>query len=130
MPTFLKYWLIQLPGIVCCGGALLWAQLADWISPPWPYVLFFAWIAKDAALYPFLRDAYHHTEARHGPQAGQLGKVRKPLTPEGTVHLGGTLWNARHEDSTQVVEAGASVRVVESKGLLLVVSRNRTTPSA
>ncbi len=130
MPTLLKYWLIQLPGIAGLAAVLWWATSSEWISAGWALTLFLAWIAIDVAFYPLTRDAYRSGDARHGPQVGQLGVVRKPLKPSGTVFVSGALWNAKLEDPTQSVEPGDSVRVVECRGLLLIVSRNRADGTA
>lgn len=125
MPTFAKYWLIQLPGTLCLGAALYWASRAELLPEPWSFAILIAWVGKDALLYRWLRDAYANTEARHGPRPGQVAVVRKALSPEGKVRLEGALWNARLEDDAGVAEPGEPVRVVETRGLLLIVSRDQ-----
>jgi membrane protein implicated in regulation of membrane protease activity len=124
MPTFVKYWLIQLPGTLCLGAVLYWANSAGLLPEPWPLVVLVAWVGKDALLYRWLRDAYADTEARHGPRPGQIAVVRKALSPDGKVRLQGALWNARLDDDAGVAEPGEPVRVVETRGLLLIVSRH------
>ncbi|MFC1896536.1 nodulation protein NfeD [Thermodesulfobacteriota bacterium] len=50
---------------------------------------------------------------------GEVGLVKMPLKPEGKVLVHGELWKAVSEESP--VETGASVRIKEVRGLLLVV---------
>ena len=51
---------------------------------------------------------------------GQIGTVRTPLKPEGSVLVGGELWSAQCEERA---EPGDKVRVRAVKGLLLQVDR-------
>lgn len=51
---------------------------------------------------------------------GQIGTVRTPLTPEGSVLVGGELWSAQCEEGA---EPGDKVRVRALKGLMLFVSK-------
>lgn len=53
---------------------------------------------------------------------GQIGEVRTPLDPVGSVYVGGELWTARAE---RPVEAGKKVRVQAMDGLILVVEPER-----
>ena len=130
MSTLLKYWLIQLPGIAALGAVLWWAQSSEWISAGWALGVLAGWIATDVAFYPLTRDAYRGGAPRHGPQVGQVGVVRKALNPSGTVFASGALWNAKLDDPTQSVESGEAVRVVECRGLLLIVARDRANGTA
>jgi membrane-bound serine protease (ClpP class) len=52
---------------------------------------------------------------------GQTGEVRQPLTPVGTVHVGGELWTA--DAGGESVMAGEHVQVVEVHGLKLRVRK-------
>jgi len=54
---------------------------------------------------------------------GQVGTVRTPLKPEGSVLVGGELWSAQCEEGA---EPGDKVRVRAVKGLLLKVDRLKT----
>jgi membrane-bound serine protease (ClpP class) len=58
---------------------------------------------------------------------GQVGDVRSPLDPVGTVYVGGELWSARCEAP---VAAGAAVRVRGREGLVLIVEPVRDGPAA
>jgi len=51
---------------------------------------------------------------------GQVGTARTPLRPEGSVFIGGELWSARCDDGAG---PGEKVRVLEVKGLTLVVAK-------
>jgi membrane-bound serine protease (ClpP class) len=51
---------------------------------------------------------------------GQIGTVRTPLTPEGSVLVGGELWSAQCEEGA---EPGDKVRIRALKGLMLFVSK-------
>jgi len=53
---------------------------------------------------------------------GVPGEVRRPLTPIGSVFLGGEEWTARTRDG-QPLERGTSVRTVGQDGLVLIVER-------
>lgn len=52
---------------------------------------------------------------------GQIGTVRTPLKPEGSILVGGELWSARCEEGA---EPGDKVRIRTLKGLLLFVSKD------
>lgn len=57
---------------------------------------------------------------------GVPGEVRRPLTPLGSVFLGGEEWTARARDG-QPLDRGTAVRTVGQEGLVLIVER--TDPS-
>jgi membrane-bound ClpP family serine protease len=52
---------------------------------------------------------------------GQIGEVRQPLMPVGTVQVGGELWSA--DASGETVMAGELVQVAEVHGLKLRVRK-------
>lgn len=52
--------------------------------------------------------------------AGTAGVVQAPLTPLGTVLLGGETWSARTPDD-RPLERGAHVRLVRLDGLIAIV---------
>jgi membrane-bound serine protease (ClpP class) len=49
---------------------------------------------------------------------GEIGEVRTPLDPTGSVYISGELWTARAESTLDV---GTKVRVCDREGLILVV---------
>jgi membrane-bound serine protease (ClpP class) len=53
-----------------------------------------------------------------GGLVGEIGIVKKPLTPEGKVFVHGELWNAR---SREPLEENVKVRVVKVVNLILEV---------
>jgi membrane protein implicated in regulation of membrane protease activity len=57
-------------------------------------------------------------DALEGAEATVIEQVAEG---RGMVKIGGELWSARPYDSTQVIEAGAQVRVVEVKGATALV---------
>lgn len=65
----------------------------------------------------------------HNPDSvlGQVGDVRSPLDPVGSVYVGGELWSARSETSLPV---GVSVRVRGREGLVLIVDPVPGKPDA
>jgi membrane protein implicated in regulation of membrane protease activity len=118
--TLLRYWLFQLPGFLAVA-ALLAALVWGWGLAPRLAALFLAlWVLKDVVLYPFVRRAY---EPRSGGGAdalvGAVAVARERLDPEGYVRVGHELWRARVRGGA--VEEGAPVRVLEVRGLTLVV---------
>lgn len=60
---------------------------------------------------------------RYGPEnlAGLTGDVRTPLRPEGQVFVDGGLWRAELEAPDGSLSTGERVKVVEVRGLTLVV---------
>jgi membrane-bound serine protease (ClpP class) len=83
----------------------------------------FFWLTIRRAL------AAHLARRRHDPQAvvGQVGDVRTPLDPMGTIYVGGELWTARAERPLAV---GARVKVRSRDGLILDVEPWSGTKSA
>jgi membrane protein implicated in regulation of membrane protease activity len=79
-----------------------------------------------AAVRPAIKRRLHRgsepavmgVEAIEGTQAIVIEEVGDD---RGMVKIGGELWRARAYDATQVIEAGAQVRVVEVKGATALV---------
>jgi len=53
----------------------------------------------------------------------RVGVVRKPLTPQGTVQLGGELWTAELDEGEDQLSTGTRVQVVRSEGIRLYVRK-------
>ena len=119
-----RYWLYQLPGIAIV--AALTALAAQWLSlPPWACVVATSlWIAKDAVLYPAVKESYR-AAGPTGPAAliGSLGTVRDALDPIGLIKIGPELWKAK---SSSFAAAGDVVRVVGFTGMTLLVEVRAT----
>jgi membrane-bound ClpP family serine protease len=117
-----KYVLFQIPGGAAVAGlawaAHQWLGLDGWLAAGAVAL----WLAKDAALFPFVRHAYA-VEAR--PAAASLlgaeGVAQDALAPEGFVRVGAELWRARLVPGEEPIPAGARVRVVDMEGLTLRV---------
>ena len=81
-----------------------------------------------AAVRPAIKRRLHRgadpavmgVEAIEGTEATVIEEVGED---RGMVKIGGELWRARPYDATQIIEAGAQVRVVEVKGATALVWR-------
>lgn len=71
----------------------------------------------------------HQTPVTTGREGlvGSTARVEQPLVPEGKVFCHGERWNARSKDGGRI-EPGSEVRVVEVRGLLLVVETMESLP--
>jgi membrane protein implicated in regulation of membrane protease activity len=126
MPTFVRYLLIQLPGVLAVAAALVVAR--RWVEMPAGTVALVAaaWILKDLALYPVLRHAYEvdpRTEMEK--LAGDEVVVRTALEPRGLVLMRGELWKAEAAEGQAPIPAGTRVRIEGHRGLVLLVSATR-----
>jgi hypothetical protein len=87
--VFLRYWLLQIPGMVAAAAVL--AALVRWgdLAPRLALLLFALWVLKDLAFYPVLRVAYQPASGREVRElVGAIGTAR--ATPEaGTIRDGG-----------------------------------------
>jgi membrane protein implicated in regulation of membrane protease activity len=124
-PVFLRYLAFQVPGFCLAGIGLLllvrWTSLGE--AGGW--LLFALWVAKDLAMYPWLRIGYEPRAAVGGVDSllGAAGVVLTGLAAEapGQVRVGPERWNARLVGSSGELAPGAAVRVVDVDGLTLVV---------
>ena len=123
MTTRTRYFLLQIPGWVL--ATVLLAALHRWLAfPAWAAVVIWAvYVAKDFLLYPHLRSAYETTSPSGAERMiGQVGLVKRPLEPEGTIQLAGDLWQARADGHAIPIPAGRLVRVERAEGMVLIVS--------
>jgi membrane protein implicated in regulation of membrane protease activity len=120
--TIVRYTLFQIPDLILLSLGL--AAAVRWWNLPVlaAYGLVALWIAKDVIMYPILRVAYE-SGGSSGVDAihGALGVVTQPLGPSGYVRLGSELWKAELLCDSGTVSVGSAVRVVEIRGLTLVV---------
>ena len=124
MTTATRYWLLQLPGWVLLILVLI--AVRGWFEYPWwVAVLIVALdVAKDAALYPFLRRAYDTATPTVANQlVGERGVAKQTLAPEGYVFVKGELWKARAETGQAPIQAGEAVSVRVVEGMKLTVTR-------
>jgi len=120
--TLVRYTLFQIPGLILLGLALA-AAVRWWDFPVFAaYGLVAVWIAKDVIMYPILRIAYE-AGGTSGVDAihGALGVVTQALVPAGYVRLGSERWKAELASGSQAVSVGSAIRVVELRGLTLIV---------
>lgn len=120
--TIVRYTLFQIPDLILLGLGVA-AAVRWWNLPVFAgYGLLAAWVAKDVMMYPILRIAYEGggssgVEAIHGA----LGVVTEPLVPSGYVRLGSERWKAELVCGSGPVSLGSAIRVVELRGLTLIV---------
>jgi membrane protein implicated in regulation of membrane protease activity len=117
-----KYLLFQVPGWLAVGvaawAAHRWLGIHAWLA----ILACVAWVAKDLALFAWVRDAYSVTTRPAGAHLlGARAIVEVPLAPEGLVRIGPELWRARLAAGEAHVPAGSAVVVEAVEGLTLRV---------
>ncbi len=120
--TITRYTLFQIPDLILLSLGLA-AAVRWWdLSVLAAYGLVALWIAKDVILYPILRVAYE-SDSSSGVDGidGALGVVTQPLVPSGYVRLGSELWKAESVCDSGTISVGSAIRVVEMRGLTLIV---------
>ena len=117
----ITYILLQLPGVLLVGLALLVIH-AQLNLPEWAGWLIFAlWVAKDVTLFFFLWPAYDHQSRDAFSLTGQKAVVTTSIQSRGRVRLHGQTWQARPESPSPPLPAGTRVEVVDREGLVLIV---------
>ena len=120
--TITRYTLFQIPDLILLSLGL--AAAVRWWGLPVlaAYGLVALWLVKDVIMFPILRIAYE-SDSASGVDAiyGALGVVTQPLAPVGYVRLGPELWKAELASGSGSVLKGSAIRVVEVRGLTLVV---------
>jgi membrane protein implicated in regulation of membrane protease activity len=123
MTPFTRYLLFQIPGWLI--AALVVIVLVEWVElPMWGAIaLFVFWVAKDLVQYRFVRNAYD-TNVRTGSERfiGERGIAKEWLRPQGYVQVHGQLWRARTSSEDQPISPQSVVRVVDARGLTLIVT--------
>jgi membrane protein implicated in regulation of membrane protease activity len=120
--TLLRYTLFQIPDLILLSLGL--AAAVRWWNLPVlaAYALVGLWIAKDIVMFPIVRIAYEsHSSSGVEGIRGALGVVTQALGPVGYVRLGSERWRAELLDRDGSASEGSAVRVVEVRGLTLVV---------
>ncbi|HPA13851.1 MAG TPA: NfeD family protein [Desulfobacterales bacterium] len=123
VPVIIKYILFQVPGFILFVVILFlldrWLDIPGWIVG----LLIFAWVAKDAILFPFVRKAYEVNREEDGtPMRGLKGFAKERLSPSGYVQVRGELWKAKASDETRPIEKGECIKVYSIRGLTLIVA--------
>ena len=128
------YLLLQIPGLIIATVILI--GVGQWFNLPlWIIIgLLALWIAKDLALYPFIR-ASCNSDIKSGLSLliGKRGVVREAIDPKGYVQVVGELWQAKASKEDHTIPSGRAVRVREARGLTLVVDEiddDRRSPVA
>jgi membrane-bound ClpP family serine protease len=111
------YLLVNVPGWLL--AAVIGVVAVRWfgLSPGLAAAGVAAWVVKDLVLYPWMRGSYS-AGPTEPPIVGKEGVVLTALAPKGLVRVQGEIWEAR---ATDVIAAGARVRVRDVHGLQLVV---------
>jgi len=120
--TIGKYALLQIPGLLLLIAALSvfeqWLPIPAWV---WGAVLA-GWVVKDALLFPFIWRSFDDDVRGHSySPVGLIGEALEPLAPAGRIRVRGERWRAELAGRVEPIAAGASVRVVGSRGLVLLV---------
>jgi len=110
------------------GALLLTERQAPFLRISITLILTMA--ALTAAFFAFAVGAgirAQHRKVHTGREAllGAVGVTRSDLAPSGTVFVEGELWSAESEDGA--IPVGARVRVVQVRGLHLVVRKEEVT---
>jgi len=83
------------------------------------------WILKDIALFPKVRRAYAVDDNRPVKQLmGLEATVTTGLDPVGYVRVRGELWRAEISDPRFPAKKGEKTKVVDAKGMTLVVEKS------
>jgi membrane protein implicated in regulation of membrane protease activity len=120
-----RYTALQLLGLIVLVGILLlvepWLNLPAWCL----WLIIGLWILKDAALFPLTWRAYDWDRTGNDPSLeGHYGIVHERLDPAGYVKIRGELWRAEIAKGDSPVEVGDQVRVLNLRGLTLLVKKN------
>jgi membrane protein implicated in regulation of membrane protease activity len=117
-----RYALFQLPELLIVCGALLVGAHYEVIPRMWGWILAGAWVAKEVALFPFVRTAYEPSDPNASSALlGKIAVVTVRLDPTGTVRIGPELWSARLDGELGPIDAGSRVCVKAVEGLTLRV---------
>jgi membrane protein implicated in regulation of membrane protease activity len=117
-----KYWLLQLPEMALLVIILLLLQhsfaIPTWVV--WSVVAL--WIAKDAALYPFVWRSFdpEYPATLHSLN-GEHGIATERLDRSGYVRVRGELWRAELARGARAVEKDERVTVQAMRGITVIV---------
>jgi membrane protein implicated in regulation of membrane protease activity len=121
-PIYLRYILLNIPGLVAVILILIIIQ--NWVVlPVWLFWgILGLWMVKDAVLFPFVWRAYDwERPGRSRSMIGERGIAKERLAPGGYVQIHGELWRAVKIDNGPPIEMGQSVKIVKMDGLTLFV---------
>jgi membrane protein implicated in regulation of membrane protease activity len=118
-----RYLLFQIPGWAL--AAILLGALRSWLDLPlWAALLIFAaYVAKDFALYPFLRHSYRQDPRTQLERLiGERAVAAETLNPAGFIRLRGELWKAAVRPGSAAIERGAEVEIEGAEKWTLIVA--------
>ena len=120
-----RYVLYQVPGWTVAAVLLWYARGWLGLSDGLAFGAWLAWIAKDAVIWPFVREAFEHRgeDADHHARAlrGATAVAKEAIAPRGLVRVGAELWRAELAGGARAIAAGEPVRVRAVRGLVLEV---------
>ncbi len=117
-----KYWALQLPEAALVVVVMLllkeWLELPAWLT----WSLVGLWVAKDAAIYPFVWRSFDPTyPATQHSLDGERGVATERLDPSGYIRVRGELWRAELAHGVRQVEKDETVEVQSMRGLTVIV---------
>lgn len=130
---FARYLLLESPGWLLAGVLATFAHQWFAVSLELAVLLVALWVAKDLALYPWLRHAFAGDAPSESEKlVGASAVVQVALDPVGLVRLGHELWRAEAAAADRPIERGRPVRVRAVDGLTLQVepADRRPQPSS
>jgi membrane protein implicated in regulation of membrane protease activity len=96
-----------------------WLAIPQWLF--WGGIA--GWIAKEAALFPFVWRSYDQDAPSAAESLrGARGIAKSRLDPSGHVQVHGELWRAERTGGGPPIEAGSAVRIHRREGLTLIVT--------
>lgn len=119
-----RYLLYQIPGIsILVLLSLFFVHIVE--VPIWAvWLLAGAWIVKELVTVPFTWRLY--SRPRLSPtelMIDQEGIVLEKLDPVGFVKFHSEIWEAEVNDQDTVIEKGTKVRILEFRGMKLIVEK-------
>jgi membrane protein implicated in regulation of membrane protease activity len=122
MPTWLKYFVLQIPGWAISAVVLASLWYWQWLSSSLALIGFFTWMLKDLILYRFVRHAYEDdNKFGSATLVGARGVAQGDLNPHGFVRVRGELWRATAVPESEMVAAGTAVEIVDAERMELFV---------
>lgn len=121
--TIIRYILLQIPELILLIIAMIicgkFINIPTWV----PITVISIWIVKDILLFPKVWKAYqtnHQTPVEK--LIGMNGIAMDNLNPNGYVKVNGELWKAKISDTKLPVEKGDKIKVIDARGMQLIVS--------
>ena len=116
-----EMWLLLSAAAFCAGSVFLFRPEGGGVGV-YPVVAVITSVVTMAYFWIALRNSIIAYKSKPvidlSKLLGEIGEVRTPLDPTGSVYISGELWTARAESTLDV---GTKVRVCDREGLILVV---------